>query len=687
MTSRSATPQPAVGARHWTAVTDAEGICWLCFDRRDAGANVLSRDVLGEFEQQLGLLERSPPKGLVIWSGKTGTFIAGADINEFPAITSESEAERLVRHGQAILARLEALPCPTIAMIGGHALGGGLELALACTWRIALPLDEPCLGFPEVRLGLHPGFGGTVRLVRLLGVRRGMEMMLGGRSVTVQEALQMGLIDRCVAADEWRQRCAELVHQPPPARSAPAVDRLLSVAPMRGLLARSLAARARSRANPAHYPAPYAMIALWRQHAARGPEAYAAEARSFARLVMTPTSRNLVRVFFLQERLKRAASRAGTPVQRVHVIGAGIMGGDIAAWCAMQGIEVTVQDREMKYVEPAIERAARLFARRLARPAAQQAARSRLRADIAGEGAATADLVIEAIFENLEAKQTLYRQIEPRMKPGAILATNTSSIPLESLATSLRDASRFVGLHFFNPVAKLPLVEVACTAQTAAGTREAGMAFVRQIGKLPLPCRSQPGFLVNRVLAPYLAEAIDLAREGVPLAEIDHAAVEFGMPMGPIELADAVGLDIARQVAHILAPVIGRTVAPELEALVAAGHLGQKSGRGFYLYQQGRPLKPRGSPRAPQPAVQDRLVFALLNEAARCLDEEVVTDADLVDAGVVLGTGFAPFRGGPLHYARTRGIDAVVARLAELAATVGPRFAPSAGWERLRGGM
>jgi 3-hydroxyacyl-CoA dehydrogenase/enoyl-CoA hydratase/3-hydroxybutyryl-CoA epimerase len=359
------------------------------------------------------------------------------------------------------------------------------------------------------------------------------------------------------------------------------------------------------------------------------------------------------------------------------------MGGDIAAWCALQGIEVTLQDREMRYIEPALQRAANLFARRLAGPESRQAAAARLRADVAGDGVATAEVVIEAIFENLEAKQALYRQIEGHLMPGAVLATNTSSIPLEHLAAGLQDPARLVGLHFFNPVARLPLVEVVSTPRTSAAAQAAGMAFTRQIGKLPLPCRSQPGFLVNRILAPYLAEAMDLAREGVPLAEIDHAAVEFGMPMGPIELADAVGLDIALHVARILAPVLDRAVAPELEALVAAGHLGQKSGRGFYLYQERRPVKPRRTGHAPRNDVQERLVLALLNEAARCLDERVVADADLVDAGVILGTGFAPFRGGPLRYARALGIANVISRLEALAATVGPQFTPSPAWQGL----
>lgn len=667
---------------HWSAETDAAGVCWLCFDRRDGAPNVLTREVIEELDERLAALERERPSGVVIWSARADTFIAGADINEFPKLDSEPATFALVRRGQAVLSRLEALACPTVAVINGHTLGGGLELALACRWRIALPVDEPCLGLPEVQLGVHPGFGGTVRLVRLLGVRQAMEMMLTGRAITVADALRIGLLDKVVPADDWRVTAADLLCGRPPARRVPFADRLLSAAPLRGPVARSLAAKARRKAHPDHYPAPYAMIELWREHAARGECAFEAEARSFARMVMTPTSRNLVRVYFLQERLKRTAVSERPGVQRVHVIGAGVMGGDIAAWCALRGLEVTLQDRDRKYVDAALGRAARLFARRLARPEAQAAATARLRADLAGDGVPASDVVIEAIFENRDAKQALYRDVEPRLKPGAVLASNTSSIPLDDLAVSLRDPARLVGLHFFNPVAKLPLVEVVRARGTSTEAQGVAMAFARQIGKLPLPCRSQPGFLVNRILAPYLAEAMDLAREGVPLPEIDHAAVEFGMPMGPIELADSVGLDIALHVARILAPLLGRAVAPELEALVAARHLGEKSGRGFYAWQEGRPVRPRSISAAPRAEVQDRLVFALLNESARCLDEGVVADADLVDAGVVFGTGFAPFRGGPLQYARECGIDRIVMRLEQLAATFGPRFTPSAGWNR-----
>jgi len=670
--------------RHWQLELDADGIGWLALDRQDSGTNVLSRDVMEELQAALAIAAARNARGLVLYSAKASGFIAGADIHEFPTIASASDAERLSLRGQEILARLETLPCPSVAVINGKALGGGLELAMAATWRIAFADDEPGLGLPEVQLGLHPGFGGTVRAVRLLGVRAGMQLMLTGRPMAVRDAMRAGLVDATTTAEHWRRDAIRMLARPRPARPPALVDRLLSWRPARGIVARHLTQQVRARAKPEHYPAPYAMIELWREHAARGAEAYAAEARSFGQLADTPTSRNLVRVFFLQDRLKKLQGAPREPARRVHVIGAGVMGGDIAAWCALQGLEVTLQDREMKYVEPALARAQVLFAKRLKSLEALSAARQRLVADIEGAGAAGADVVIEAIFENLAAKQELFRSLESRVRPQCVLASNTSSIPLEEIAAGLREPRRLVGLHFFNPVAKLPLVEVVHATGTDPAALGAGVAFARQIGKLPLPCRSKPGFLVNRILGPYLAEAMTLAQEGVPLADIDDAATAFGMPVGPIELADSVGLDIVLHVARILSPVLGRTVAPEVERLVAAGHLGQKSGRGFYIYHDGRAVKPRQRHHDANTPLQERLVLALLNEAAHCLEQEIVADADLVDAGAIFGTGFAPFRGGPLHYAQQLGIEQVIARLSALERSLGPRFAPSPGWQKLR---
>lgn len=668
---------------HWQLESDADGIGWLCFDRQGAGANTLSAETMAELETCLDTLEASALKGLVVYSGKARGFIAGADINEFPALDSEKRAYAVTRQGQNILARLEALPFPSVAVLNGFALGGGLELALACTRRLAIAGSEPVYGLPEVLLGVHPGFGGTVRLTQLIGVRKAMDLMLTGRSIRPVQAWKYGLVDAVAAEDKWRNGATHLLAEGDDRARAPWLDRLLGLALVRPYLARKLLRTVSRKARVEHYPAPHALITLWEKHGgAATPAAYEAEAESFARLVMTPTSRNLVRVYFLQERLKKLVCNAQPP-KRVHVIGAGVMGGDIAAWCALRGLEVSLQDRELKFIEPAMERARKLFERKLREPDAVNAATSRLTADPEGRGTATADVVIEAIFEDLAAKRELFTRVEPQLKAGAILATNTSSIRLEDLSSCLQDSGRLIGLHFFNPVAKLPLVEVVAAPTSSEASVDAGIAFARRIGKLPLPCRSHPGFLVNRILAPYIAEALELLREGIPAAEIDLAATDFGMPMGPIELADSVGLDVSAHVARILAPVIGREVAPEIEELVRQKHLGLKTGQGFYTYRERKPVRPSLAPGSSDSAVQERLILTLLNEAVSCLQEAIVADADLVDAGVIFGTGFAPFRGGPLHYARETGVDTLVDRLEVLATQHGSRFRPSPGWKLL----
>ena len=669
-------------ANAWSLTTDAEGIASLTLDRPGSSANSLNKAVLLELDATLAKLEIDRPSGLIIRSGKNSGFIAGADIREFTTFTSAAEAFDHIRIGQRIFDRLASLPCPTVAAIAGFALGGGLELALACRYRVAVNDSRLSLGLPEVQLGIHPGFGGTVRAVQLVGVRPAMEMMLTGKPLRADRALAIGLVDRLVAPADLDQAARQLLKRPPPMRRAPLTDRLLGLAGIRQLLRSSLEARVARQARREHYPAPYAIIELWVRYGARGRAAYDAEAHSIAHLFTTDSAKGLVRMFLLQDRLKSLGGKAATPLKRVHVIGAGVMGGDIAAWCALRGLEVTLQDREQKYIDPALQRAQTLFAKRIRDPAEQTAAQSRLRADVAGDGVPTADVLIEAIFEDLDAKRALYAQAEPRLNATAVLATNTSSITLERLAEKLTDPGRLVGLHFFNPVPQMPLIEVIHSAQTKPEPIAAAMAFARRLDKLPLPCRSGPGFLVNRVLFPYLHEALYAAGEGVPLALIDRVAVDFGMPMGPIELSDVVGLDVIVHVGDIITRELGRDMPPYAQRLrerVAAKKLGRKSGEGFYVWQDGKPVRADTTAAAPAD-LGDRLILALVNESAACLREQVVADADLLDAGVVFGTGFAPFRGGPLHYARTRGVAAVVARLKEFEQRYGARFRPDAGW-------
>lgn len=404
-----------------------------------------------------------------------------------------------------------------------------------------------------------------------------------------------------------------------------------------------------------------------------------------AKLASTPTARNLIRVFFLMDRLKNLGGKEHS-IKNVHVVGAGVMGGDIAAWCALRGFEVTLQDREMKYITPAMERGAALFDKKLRKPEKAAAAKARLKADVEGKGVADADLVIEAIFENLEAKKALYAGAEPQLKGGALLTSNTSSIPLKDLAADLARPAQFAGLHYFNPVAMMPLVEIVRHEGMDAETERRLAAFCRAIDKLPVPVAGSPGFLVNRILMPYLLEAMTAYSEGIPGPAIDKAAVSFGMPMGPIELADTVGLDVAASVGKILADFLGLPIPKGLEGKLEAGKRGRKDGEGFYLWEEGKAKKPELPEGYTAPEdLQDRLVLALLNEAVACLHEGVVADADLLDAGVIFGTGFAPFRGGPIEYIKATGAARLKARLEQLAQRHGPRFAPRPGWDALVG--
>jgi 3-hydroxyacyl-CoA dehydrogenase/enoyl-CoA hydratase/3-hydroxybutyryl-CoA epimerase len=668
---------------HWKTTTDDDGIVWLCIDQADASANVLSSAVLLELGGILEPFETNPPRGLVIHSGKRGSFVMGADIKEFVGIDSAELAYELVRQGQQLFDLLESLRCPTVAVINGVCLGGGLELAMACDYRLVLAGDKRILGLPEVKLGLHPGFGGTVRAVQICGVRAAMPIMLTGNPITASKGRRIGLVDGITNEEEWRGAAKELIRAAKPKQRAPFVDRLLNLKIARPFVRNMLLKQVRGQVRKDHYPAPYAMIDIWLSDGASEKTGYEAEARSFAKLMCTSTSRNLVRVFFLQSTLKGQGHKTDKNVQHVHVVGAGVMGGDIAAWCALRGLTVTLQDREQKYIDPAIERAQKLFGKRVRDAAKRADTERRLRADVNGDGVGDADLIIEAIYENLEAKQELYKALDKTKKSGALLASNTSSIRLEELRTVLREPRRFIGLHFFNPVAQLPLVEVIRCKDTEQEALDIGFAFTRGIGKLPLECASSPGFVVNRILAPYMSEAMHLAEEGVPLLEIDKAAEAFGLPMGPVELVDSVGLDVALHVSKVLGAAMNRTVPERLVKMVDDGLLGRKSGQGFYRWEDGKAVKPASGGGSVPGDIQDRLILPMINEAVACLSERVVNDADLLDAGVIFGTGFAPFRGGPLNYARERGHDEVLAALESLAETHGARFAPHAGWSEL----
>ncbi|WP_218813831.1 3-hydroxyacyl-CoA dehydrogenase NAD-binding domain-containing protein [Rickettsiella endosymbiont of Dermanyssus gallinae] len=640
--------------QHWR-LEQKENIAWLYFDKKNSAVNTIDKSVLIELASLLTGIEKDKSiHGLIITSGKANSFIVGADIQTISFLTNEKEVFDFIRQGQLVFDQLAALKMPTVALLKGFCLGGGLELALACHYRIAIDNPQTRLGLPEVLLGIHPGWGGTVRLPRLLGAVNALQLMLTGKMLSAQAAAKVGLVN-CVVPERHAETAA-LYYAHLQKRSAGFSWKSLSnLAWIRNGIAALFHRRLVAKVNPQHYPAPYQMLAHWRQVGV-SDKAFLDEAESLSQLAMTPTARHLIHIYFLRERLSQLGKKYTGTFKHVHVVGAGTMGGDIAAWCALQGMVVTLQDREPKYLAPAIRRAYALFKKRLKKPRAIQMAMDRLLPDVAGYSIRRADLVIEAIFEDLTVKQNLFRQLEAQVKPDTILATNTSSIVLEEIQQGLKQPERLIGLHFFNPVAKMPLVEVVQAKINSPEVIEKALAFVHQINRLPLPVKSSPGFLVNRLLMPYLLHAVLLLEKGIPAPVIDKAALDFGMPMGPLELADTVGLDICLAVAKILHQALqSPPPLPEgLEKMVASKRLGKKTKQGFYRYdKKGQAIKEKipDDYKVPNDLI-DRLIDPMIEEAKKCLHEKVVEDTDLLDAGMVFGTGFAPFRGGLMQYAK-----------------------------------
>ena len=672
--------------KNWHLETDEDDIVWLHFDKAESSTNVFSADVFAEFFEILDQLSGINPKGLIILSDKESGFIAGANIEEFTQLESEEQALELIRVGQSAFDKLQTLPFPTLSLINGFCLGGGLEMSLACDYRIALDEPKTRLGLPEVLLGIHPGWGGTMRLPRLIGAPAAMDLMLSGRTVSARAAKKMGIVDRIAPQRHLKRAAKVLILKRPAISTSGKIRAIANTSVIRPLLAKYLRKQVEKRAPEKHYPAPYALIDLWEKYGGDEKTMLKEEAISVAQLVSGATAQNLVRVFLLQERLKSLGKGVDFQPKHVHVIGAGIMGGDIAAWCALKGLTVTLQDREPKFIAPAVKRAHALFKKRLKVPHLIQAAKDRLVPDQQGSGVKSADVVIEAIIESKEAKQELFSQIESLLKPDTILATNTSSIPLDELSETLQQPDRLVGIHFFNPVAKMQLVEIVEGENTSQENKNKAAKFCRCIDRLPLPVKSSPGFLVNRILMPYLMEAVKLLEEGVPAQVIDRAATDFGMPMGPILLADTVGLDICLSVAEILGEALGLNVPEALRKKVKAGKLGVKSGQGFYQYKKGKQMKTKvnvDNSDSHSEDIADRLILQMLNESIACLREGVIGNMDLVDVGMIFGTGFAPFRGGPMHYMEQRGRQDIVDRLKELEGQYGERFAADAGWQTI----
>ncbi len=644
--------QRALGEyRHFQLDKDADGIVWLTFDKAGASTNTFSTDVMAEFVSIVERLAQEQPRGLVIRSGKDSGFIAGADVEEFTRVENVEGALAIVRRGWEAFNKLAALPFPTLALVRGFCMGGGLELAIACRYRIAV--DEPGTRFalPEVMLGILPGWGGVLRLPKLVGPQAALDIMMTGRSVDARRAKRIGLVDASVPPRVMENAARMMLLEAPAPRRLPFIQRMMN-GPLKSVVAAMARSQLEKKARREHYPAPYAILELWEKWGGDPFLPPHADDASIAKLAQHPTTKNLIRIFGLQERMKAAGKAADFTARRVHVIGAGVMGGDIAAVCALRGLTVTLQDTAPERIAPALKRAGELFGKRIKDKLRVRDALDRLIPDVRGDGVRHADVIIEAIVENLEIKQKLFAEIEAKAKPDAILATNTSSLKLADIGATMKDPSRLVGLHFFNPVPQLQLVEIVAGAVTNPEWAKRGAAFARQIDKLPLPVKDAPGFLVNRVLGPYMANAFRMLDEGVSAETIDKAAEQFGMPMGPIALADTVGLDICAAAGKALAGA-DATPPKRLEELLKAGKLGKKSGEGFYRWEKGKPAK--GQAGQVNDELIKRVIDPYLAEAQKAVAEGIVEDGDLADAGLIFGTGFAPFRGGPMKYLATRG--------------------------------
>jgi 3-hydroxyacyl-CoA dehydrogenase/enoyl-CoA hydratase/3-hydroxybutyryl-CoA epimerase len=663
---------------HWRMARDPSGIAWLLLDRPKTGTNTVSTETLEGLDALLDSLETDIPKACVIRSAKPGGFAAGADINDLGALAKD-DAEGLLRRGHAVLDRLEKLDCPTIAVIHGAALGAGLELALACDVRIATP--GASAGFPEVRLGLHPGLGGTFRLTGLISPIEAMTLMLTGKTAHTDKARSLGIFDE-VTEERHVAAAIRAAVDGPPDRRRGVDDRALETGPARAIAARRMRSQTGQKAPEEHYPAPHRLIDIWENHGGDRSEMQEAEITSFVKLLGTDTAKNLMRVFFLRQDL-RHQTKSDSGIGHVHIVGAGEMGREIAAWTAIKGIKVTLEDPSLRALGSAVRKATAICDDEHLGSAETRDALDRMMPDPNGYGAARADLVIEAVPEDTELKQKIYEKLGRVMKDGAILATNTSSLRLATLADGVAVPGRFAGLHFFNPVSKMQLIEVVGQQDTDGAVIEGLTAFCIQIDRLPVRVEDAPGFLVNRALVPYLMEALVLMEEGIGKNTIDAAALKFGMPMGPVTLADQIGLDICLDVAESLGDGLDKPlpeIPDRIRDLVEQGHTGKKSGQGFYDWSSGTP-DPKGDVAASSgDGLTDRLILPICDACVECLRKGVARNADDIDAAMIFGAGFAPFRGGPLQYALDRGAQEIRACLGEMAETLGPRFRPDEGW-------
>jgi 3-hydroxyacyl-CoA dehydrogenase/enoyl-CoA hydratase/3-hydroxybutyryl-CoA epimerase len=636
------------GLQHWSVSVDADNLCWLTLDVAGKSVNVLTHAVMAELGQILDWLDQQDTiAGIGMLSGKPGGFVYGADIAEFELLTTADDVLQHMQMVHGLFNRIESFGAPTIVGIDGIAVGGGLEIALTFDRLLTTASNKTKLGFPEVNLGILPGYGGSGRAYGRVGTAVVTEMMMSGKPLSANAALAAGLIDETVddAADLQPTMATWLTQQ---SQQKPPRQQRENTADQSALDAARAQFLKRLRAD--HTPAPFAIIDHVARHGHSAAAMSAGEMDIFPDLMVGTASKNLRRLYYLTDKVRKTA-RGNSAIQNLHVVGAGVMGGDIAAVAAMSGLNVTLTDMNETAMNAAIDRAAQLFARRLKSDDKITAARNRLTADPDGHGAAHADLVIEAVAEKLPVKQAVFAALEQVIKPDAILATNTSAIPLEDIAAALQDPSRLIGLHFFNPVPVLPLVEVIWSQYSNQDFVTRGMQFAGQIGKMPIRCQSAPGFLVNRALLPYMFKAVEAVAAGEDADQIDESLVDFGMPMGPIELCDQVGLDVCLDVGMVLG------IAPAAEAVLRekceAQNLGRKTGTGFYQWDGNRPIRPRAAVDVARMAdIAAAMLAPMIEQCQQAVDEGVVDSADSADAGMIFGTGFPGFRGGPLHWSQ-----------------------------------
>jgi len=636
------------GLQHWSVSVDADNLCWLTLDVAGKSVNVLTHAVMAELGQILDWLDQQDTiAGIGMLSGKPGGFVYGANIAEFELLTTADDVLQHMQMVHGLFNRIESFGAPTIVGIDGIAVGGGLEIALTFDRLLTTASNKTKLGFPEVNLGILPGYGGSGRAYGRVGTAVVTEMMMSGKPLSANAALAAGLIDETVddAADLQPTMATWLTQQ---SQQKPPRQQRENTADQSALDAARAQFLKRLRAD--HTPAPFAIIDHVARHGHSAAAMSAGEMDIFPDLMVGTASKNLRRLYYLTDKVRKTA-RGNSAIQNLHVVGAGVMGGDIAAVAAMSGLNVTLTDMNEIAMHAAIDRAAQLFARRLKSDDKITAARNRLTADPDGHGAAHADLVIEAVAEKLPVKQAVFAALEQVIKPDAILATNTSAIPLEDIAAALQDPSRLIGLHFFNPVPVLPLVEVIWSQYSNQDFVTRGMQFAGQIGKMPIRCQSAPGFLVNRALLPYMFKAVEAVAAGEDADQIDESLVDFGMPMGPIELCDQVGLDVCLDVGMVLG------IAPAAEAVLRkkceAQNLGRKTGTGFYQWDGNRPIRPRAAVDAVRMAdIAAAMLAPMIEQCQQAVDEGVVDSADSADAGMIFGTGFPGFRGGPLHWSQ-----------------------------------